>query len=86
MSIVNKRLSKEFRERLDNMSFAEKDAIYRAVWFERVAEDVESYAEDNYLLTDDIISGIADAFVYEGDYDCNLDYWTNIENLINSIH
>jgi len=60
-----------------------RDAIYRNVWKEHVMEDIEAHAEDiDVELSNDEIEVLAERYVYEGDYDCNLDYWQNIENLI----
>ena len=33
-------------------------------------------------MTDEEIEAAAKRYVYDGDYDCNLDYWSNIENVI----
>lgn len=60
-----------------------KDIIYRKVWKEHVKEDILSYAEDNgRAITDEKADAVADRYVYEGDYDCNLSYWQNLENLL----
>ncbi|MCR5368404.1 hypothetical protein [Eubacterium sp.] len=60
-----------------------KDIIYRMVWKEHVKEDILSYAEDNgRAITDEKADAVADRYVYEGDYDCNLSYWQNLENLL----
>lgn len=60
-----------------------RDKIYREVWKEHVMEDIRSHAEDMEVeLSNDDIDDIAERYVYNGDYECNLSYWQNIENLI----
>ena len=60
-----------------------RDKIYREVWKEHVMEDIRSHAEDMEVeLSNDDIEDIAERYVYNGDYECNLSYWQNIENLI----
>ena len=60
-----------------------KDSIYREIWCEHVKEDIKSRCEDlNISLTDDAINDIAYRYVYEGQYDCNLSYWQNLDNHI----
>lgn len=71
-------------EILNSLTEAEKDAIYRRVWYERVIEDINTHIEntdDN--LSDETINKIAHRYVYNGDYDCNQSYWDNLDNLIN---
>ena len=66
------------------LSYKTRDNIYREVWAEHVRQDVECFAKDNGLeLSDEDISDIADLYVYNGKYDCNLSYWENIQSLIN---
>lgn len=67
------------------LSYKSRDDIYRHVWKEHVAEDVRSHIEDTDVeLSDDDIDEIAEIYVYNGKYDCNLSYWQNLDNLINS--
>jgi len=69
---------------IENLSPQDKDDIYRYLWYQHVEEDVYGAAsqlmdpEDNL----DIIELAATRYVYELDYDCNLSYWDNIDNLI----
>ena len=67
------------------------DNLYRLIWKEYVKEDMYGFVEQNSDkewcaiiegMTDAIIDLGAETFVFEGNYDCNLDYWTNIENAI----
>lgn len=70
---------------IDTWSEQEKDEAYRYLWLSYVKADVISHAEDeleDITLTDDEVEFIARRYVYEGDYDCNLSYWQNLDNLI----
>ena len=63
-----------------------KDDIYRSVWKEHVIEDVMSRAEDiGMTITEEDAAEVANRYVYDGDYDCTLSYWANIDNLINDV-
>lgn len=71
---------------IDNCEPALRDQIYRHLWLNYVKEDIESHLDDMDIeLTEDQIEEAARRYVYDGNYDCNLDYWTNIENNINEI-
>lgn len=74
---------------IDTWTDAEKDEAYRYLWLPYVIEDVENCLEWEYDLEDykeedikGIIESVADSYVYQGEYDCNLTYWRNIQNLI----
>lgn len=62
----------------------QKDYLYRMAWYENVFEDVTGRLLDRDITDEDdaIKSTVAHRYVYEGDYDCNLSYWDNIDNLI----
>lgn len=62
-----------------------KDLLYRKLWLPYVIEDVLSYANDTMEieLTEEDAECIARGYVDDGEYDCNIPYWDNIENLIN---
>jgi hypothetical protein len=73
----------ELHKMIDSLSSYEQDRIYRYLWGQHVREDVISHAETIGVEIDDcIIDTVVDRYVERGDYDCNLDYWTNIGNLI----
>lgn len=73
----------ELHKMIDSLSSYEQDRIYRYLWGQHVREDVISHAETIGVELDDcIIDTVVDRYVERGDYDCNLDYWTNIGNLI----
>ena len=84
VSLTEKSMTdEEIRRMIDSLSSYEQDRVYRYLWSQRVREDVISHAENIGIgLDDGIIDTIVDRYVERGDYDCNLDYWTNIENLI----
>ena len=66
------------------------DMLYRLLWKEHVKEDVLGQLEQNpdigeHFDGNDIADAVAERYCFEGDYDCNLDYWSNLDNLINSV-
>ncbi|MBR6475389.1 MAG: hypothetical protein IKS98_08055 [Lachnospiraceae bacterium] len=88
---VSIELAKEFEPEayLSYLTPDEKDKIYRALWKEHVVEDAKSQIEEYIfyeLIPKEDVERIADQaaerYVYEGDYDCTLSYWDNIENLV----
>ncbi len=72
-------------ELLDVLTSDQKQAIYDAVNYDLKKEDALSLLEDREdipnVLKDDIASAVAEIWK-AGDYDCNLSYWDNINNLI----
>ena len=64
------------------------DEVYRLVWKNQVICDVKQYAEDHEIFPDNwekvekLAETVAEAYVFEGEYDCNLSYWQNLKNLI----
>ena len=71
---------------IDSLSEEKKDKIYRMLWSGYVKEDVKSYADNiGTILSNEEIEVIVQRYVYCGDYDCNLSYWDNIENLIKEV-
>lgn len=75
---------------IDKMEFDVKDAVYRLLWQEHVKEDVATHFEEDERyesMSEENIDALADQcsyrYCFEHDYDCNLDYWSNIQNLIN---
>lgn len=80
---------KERLEKLFNsLTEEEKDYIYRSQWKRHVALDVcdeiDLYRDGPHAEgeLDDISKFIAEKYVDEGEYDCNLSYWDNIYNLV----
>ena len=79
---------------IKSLSYEQKDKLYRTIWLERVKEDIVSYLDENsekYSFMEDeaekqcAIETAADRYVFQGEYDCNLGYWTNIQNLLDEI-
>lgn len=65
------------------LSPEEREKIYREVWKEYVIENVREKAEeDGKELSEEDIARIADRYVNGGEYNCNLSYWDNLDNLI----
>lgn len=75
-----------FVESLDPIS---RDSLFRKLWLEYVTDDVSvrlcdtcnkdcAFSKD----CDALVKIVASAYVYDGEYDCNLSYWENIDNLI----
>ena len=67
-----------------------KDELYRTLWREYIEEDVTNRINERSEFDDaleedinQIIKEACDLFVFEGDYDCSLSYWQNIDNVIN---
>lgn len=76
-------------EFLSGLTWKEKDEVYRALWKERVVEDAKSQIKEYIfygLIPKEEVERIADKaaerYVYQGDYDGNLSYWENLENLV----
>lgn len=69
------------------LSEEQKDGVFRAVWYTHVCEDAENLLAENYpdINSDEIealSSDVANDYVYNGNYDCNKDYWANLNTLI----
>lgn len=68
---------------LDSLTGQQKDELYRKLWYGHVCEDIRTrLKETEKELTDSQIAYAARQYVYEGDYNCNCSYWTNIDNVI----
>lgn len=76
----------EIKQFIDNCSNQDKDDIYRYLWSDHIREDVRSRLNEDENISDahsdDIVEMVVEAYVYNGDYDCDLSYWSNIETLI----
>lgn len=77
-------LSEKNWKLVKSLSPADRDEIYRYLWAGHVREDVRARAEETIepALTEEEVCNAAYLYVYEGDYDCNLNYWANIDALI----
>ena len=74
------------KAKVDALTYEEQDDVYRYLWSQHVREDVESHANDiDADLTKEEIDKVVEMYVYQGKYECNIDYWSNIENLIDYV-
>lgn len=86
---LNELSNEEFFEQIDSLNAERKDELYRYLWVNYVREDVREALKDYdtaHLSNKDIellINDCADQLVYNGKYNCNMDYWSNLEELIN---
>lgn len=85
---LNELSNEEFFKLIDSLKPYRKDELYRYLWVNHVRKDVRTILEEYdvpYLSDDDfdaLIDDCANRFVYNGEYDCNTDYWTNLDALI----
>lgn len=80
--INNVNISTQCDKIINSLSPVQKDLIYRKLWYDHVLEDVDSTFEN---ITDDIKEEVARRYVYDGDYDCNLSYWNNLQVLVDDV-
>ena len=86
---LNEISNKEFFELIDSLKPHRKDELYRYLWVDYVREDMRASFEGydvSYLSDNDfeaLIDNCANQLVYNGKYNCNIDYWSNIKELIN---
>ena len=70
----------------DRLNDRNKDALYRMLWSDYVKMDVLARCEErNIDLEDEDVNRITNMYVGYGEYDCNLSYWDNIDNLIDQV-
>ena len=85
---LNELSNEELFKLIDSLKPYKKDELYRHLWVNHVREDMKTILEEYdvpYLSDDDfdaLIDDCANQFVYNGEYDCNTDYWSNLEALI----
>ena len=74
---------------LEELTCEEKDLLYRKLWYNYVLQDaqdvIENYLDIDVEKSNEMAKEVARKYVYEAEYDCNLSYWTNIEELIKLI-
>lgn len=81
-------LNKADLEKLaENLDFKTSDNLYRILHMPYVKEDVKHMLNELEIDTsaynlECLIDDCASRYVYDGDYDCNLSYWQNLENII----
>ena len=85
---LNELSDEELFKLIDSLKPYRKDELYRYLWVNHVKVDVRTVLEEYdvpYLSDDDfetMIDDCANRFVYNGEYDCNTDYWSNLDALI----
>ena len=81
-------LTKDDLEKLaENLDFKTSDDLYRILHMPYVKEDIKHMLNELEIDTsaynlECLIDDCASRYVYDGDYDCNLSYWQNLENII----
>lgn len=81
-------LNKADLEKLaENLDFKTSDDLYRILHMPYVKEDVKHMLNELEIDTsaynlECLIDDCASRYIYDGDYDCNLSYWQNLENII----
>lgn len=66
-----------------NMSLSFKDAAYRLERTRYTIEDLVGLAtERDLVLPDGAFDEMAKKYAFDGEYDCNLSYWDNLNSLI----
>ena len=70
---------------LDQLNARQQDNLYRHLWKQNVRNDIVSYAASiGVSLSDSEIEAAANRYV-NGDYDCSMNYWDNIDSLIKKV-
>ena len=60
-----------------------RDAVYRHLWQGYVKADIRARAASTGTeMNEDQVEFAADLYAYDGEYDCNESYWSNIDNVI----
>lgn len=78
---------KNIEDIVKSLSDVDKDRLYRRLWLDYVIADVIDFCENNDIpyTDEDFPDKVARRYVYDNKYDCNLSYWTNIENLVETV-
>lgn len=84
---INKLSENDLEKLAENLDFKTSDNLYRILHMPYVKEDVEQMIKDLEIDTSAynlkcFIDDCASRYVYDGNYDCNLSYWQNLENII----
>lgn len=78
----------------ESLKSADRDDLYRYLWFDYVRRDVLDYIDGSIDVStlkdpdtdiDTLADIVAERYVYDGDYDCNISYWDNIGNIVTGI-
>lgn len=84
---INKLNKNDLEKLAENLNFKTSDDLYRILHMPYVKEDVKHMLNELEIDTsaynlECLIDECASRYVYDGDYDCNLSYWQNLENII----
>lgn len=70
-------------EIIDMIPYKTRDRIYRVQLMWHTAKDIVARADYNGIhLYSDEVNNAASRYAFDGEYDCNLDYWSNMDVLI----
>ena len=84
---INHMIESKLKEKIDGLSSVQREAVYDYLHSQYVRQDIENLLSDEYedvSVDDDFIDVCTYRYVYDGDYECNLDYWTNLKNIIDN--
>ena len=70
---------------VNGLEYEQKSTLYSILWSQYVREDVASRLEEQEECSDAIVEEVTRRYVYDFEYDCNLSYWENIDNLIEKV-
>lgn len=77
------KLQPKLEKILAGLTEQEKNDIYYHLRYQHVLQDCYDFCEQEDLsASDETLEQAATLYVYDGDYDCNLPYWSNIANVI----
>lgn len=86
MAFLKRDTEEKLQNIIDSLNAYEKDMLYRMLWLEYVKSDIKAYADENDVeVKEGDVDVAADRYVFYGQYDCNISYWDNIENLISDL-
>lgn len=66
-----------------NMDPGTADALYRAVWKDRLEQEIAAWVKNaGVALTPEQLDYAARRWAYDGKYDCELSHWENIASIV----
>lgn len=80
-------MTSDIKAYIDSLSTENQEEVYKYLKAQRVRKDVVAYASQicDKDLTDKQVKEIVRRYVYDHDYSHNVDYWSNLKNLIFSV-
>lgn len=67
---------------MNKMQFRQLKSNDETIIHYKIVDNISHAESIGIELDDGAVDMIVDRYVEQGDYDCNLNYWANIENLI----